>query len=231
MAGPFKVVVFTPVWGRHEILKRWAEGVNRIKNYWPDIIEIIPLCIVSNQEDKEIVQSFGFGWCEAENLPLGRKHNAGLDFLRKLDFDYILQLGSDDVISNEYLHYILPLMIDEVDMFGVGSLYFAEPKTKKACRFDLSTHANTVIGAGRCISHRAIETLDYKLWPDEVNKGLDMTSQANLQAIDVIPYLIQTSDICVLDIKSDTNIWSYDTFGNNFPKVDYSEVSEKFKEL
>ena len=230
MESSFKVIVFTPVWGRHEILKLWALGVDRLMHQTPQI-EIEALCVVSNKEDKDLVLSLGLEWVECENKPLGKKHNAGLEALRGRKFDYILQLGSDDLASNNYLNYALPAMVAGLDIFGVSALYFCEPKTEKACRFELSTQANKLIGAGRFISHRAIKALDYKLWPDDVNKGLDMTSQANLSAKGFVPHIINTTDICILDVKSETNIWPYKTFGDYYPAVDYQEATKNFPEL
>lgn len=231
MARKFKVIVFTPVWKRPEILKIWAKGVQRLQEYAPEYVDIQPLCIVSDQEDADLVSSFGFNMVWSENKPLGKKHNAGLEYLRNKEFDYILQLGSDDLITSEYLNYSYSAMEKGLDLFGVTKLYFVEPKLEKACYFSLTTHQSTLIGAGRFISHKAIKKLNYKLWPDGINRGLDMTSQNNLALIGVAPEIINTSSICVLDVKSEVNIWSYDTFGDNYPEVKYKEAIKEFPEL
>lgn len=228
---PLKVVVFTPIWGRHDIVKIWQKGVERIKNYNPQVFEIIPFCMVSNKEDRELIESFGYDYIETENKPLGRKHNKGLEALKDREFDYILQLGSDDLITNEYLHYLLSPMLSREPVFGVNRLLFCEPSTEKACRFELTTQDNILIGAGRCISYEAIEALNFNLWPNDINRGLDMTSQANLYEVGAMPFSIATGDFCVLDVKSDTNIWSYNNFGNNYPKVEYKEVKRLFPEI
>lgn len=60
MARKFKVIVFTPVWKRPEILKIWAKGVQRLQEYALEYVDIQPLCIVSDQEDADLVSSFGF---------------------------------------------------------------------------------------------------------------------------------------------------------------------------
>lgn len=231
MEKTFKVVVFTAVWGRHEVLDVWHKGVERIKNYWPERIEIIPFCMVSNTEDEAKVKGYGYDYVRCPNKPLGQKHNAGLQALKRIDFDYIIQLGSDDLITNEYLEYALSAMHSGVDVFGVDRLYFTEIGTQKACKFMVTTHANKLIGAGRFISHKAIKKLNYTLWPDEINKGLDMTSQAMLLEIGARPVVVNTTDICVLDVKSKTNIWSYDTFGDNYPKVNIERVKQLFPEI
>lgn len=231
MESKFKVIVFTPVWGRHEILELCAEGVKRIQKYAPEYIEIEPFCMVSNDEDEALIQYFGFPYIRTENKPLGRKHNAGLEALRSKDFDYILQLGSDDLITDRYLNYAYTGMCLDWDLFGVTKLYFCEPESKRACMFSLSTQESTLIGAGRFISHRAIEKLNYKLWPDSINRGLDMTSQANLATIGVSPKILNLDHIGVMDVKSDTNIWPYETFGRLYPKVEYLEAIKEFPEL
>lgn len=231
MEKSFKVVVFTAVYGRHEILDLWAEGVERLKHYWPEKVEITPFCIVSNIKDEEKVKEYGFAYTKTLNRPLGRKHNVGLEALKDWDFDYIMQLGSDDLATDEYLEYAIPMMQKGIDLFGVKELYFFEPKLRKACKFQLTTQQNALIGAGRFISHKAIKKLNYKLWPNSVNRGLDMTSQANLAMIGASPNVINSPEICIADVKSEVNIWSYDTFGDNYPAVDYDFAKLNFPEL
>lgn len=231
MESPFKVIVFTPIWGRHEIVRIWAKGVERIKRYWPEAIDIDVLCMVSTKEDEQLIKELGFRYVWAENKPLGKKHNEGLKGLKDGDWDYILQLGSDDLITNDYLHYALYGMQCGYDLFGVDRLYFADYKTKQACKFDLSTQASVLVGAGRFISHKAVKKLNYKLWPDSVNRGLDMTSQANLATIGVEPIKLFTSDYCVCDVKSDVNIWSFDRFAQYSEAVNYVDLIKDFREL
>jgi len=231
MESAFKVIVFTAIWGRPEIVKLWAKGVKRIKAYWPEAIDIDVLCIVSTKEDEKLIKELGFSCVWTENKPLGKKHNEGLKALEVKDWDYILQLGSDDLISNDYLHYALYGMQSGYDLFGVDRLYFADYKTKQACKFDLTTQASVLVGAGRFISHKAIKKLNYKIWPDSVNRGLDMTSQANLATVGVSPIKLVTSDYCVCDVKSDTNIWSFDRFARFSEAVDYESLKNDFREL
>lgn len=227
----FKVIVFTPIWGRHDIVRIWQKGIERIKNYWPEAIEIIPFCMVSNKADKDMIESFGYQYTYCDNTPLGAKHNAGAMALKDIDFDYILQLGSDDLITNEYLEYALAAMVEGKQLFGVNKLLFCEPKKQSACSFHLTTQSYTLIGAGRFISREAIEKLNYKLWLDGINRGLDMTSQSNLANIGISPEVLEIYKYCVLDVKSDTNIWSYEHFADNHPKANYNLVKHLFPEI
>jgi len=231
MEKSFKIVVFTPVWGRHEVLDIWQKGVERIKAFWPEQIKIIPFCMVSNDEDEAKIEEYGYEYVRCENKPLGNKHNIGLEALRDIDFDYILQLGSDDLITNEYLEYALAAMQSKIDVFGVDRLYFTEIGTEDACKFVLTTHKNVLIGAGRFISHKVIKLLDYEMWPHDINRGLDMTSQANISTFGIFPVVISTADICVLDVKSNTNIWGYATFHDRYPKVHIETVKALFPEI
>lgn len=229
MESPFKVLIFTPIWGRPEIVKIWAEGVRRIQNYWPEAIEFDVLCIVSTEEDKQLIEELGFNWVWSENKPLGKKHNNGLQAVKDGDWEYIMQLGSDDLISNEYLHYAVYAMQCGLDLFGVNAIYFADSETKKACKFQLTTQENVLIGAGRFISHKAIKALNYDLWPNEIERGLDMTSQGRLIAKGFSPSVLETSEICVLDLKSAVNIWSFERFAKFHPSVDWSQIEHFFK--
>jgi len=42
-----KLIAFTPVWGRHEILEIWVEGVRRLRKNF----DITPAVMVSNRDD------------------------------------------------------------------------------------------------------------------------------------------------------------------------------------
>lgn len=212
MAANFKVLVFTPIWGRHKVVQVWHEGVKRLNSYWPEMFEFIPFGVVSNTEDVRLCDRLGIEHTIAENKPLGAKHNKGLQATKEFNYDYIIQLGSDDVIFNDYLPYLAYAMNKGVDIAGVEELYFWDCKNAKGVLFQVMNGINKVIGAGRIISRKAIEALDFTLWADGINSGLDFSSQQKLAAKGFKTEVIITSCPVVADFKTANNIWTYNHF-------------------
>jgi len=212
MAANYKILVFTPIWGRHEVVKIWKAGIDRINAYWPEMFEFIPFCVVSTPEDYELIEGWGIANTYASNKDLGYKHNQGLAATMDIDYDYIVQLGSDDVICNDYLHYAAKAIQDGHDVFGVTDLLFYSLLKDEGKIFHISNGKNKVIGAGRFISREVIEACAYTLWIDNVQKGLDYVSQCKMEAKGYQTQVIRTGGIPVIDFKSGTNIWAYERF-------------------
>ena len=58
-----------------------------------------------------------------------------------------------------------------------------------------------------------------------------MTSQSNLALVGVSPQILRPDHVSVMDVKSKTNIWDYETFARLYPQVDYPEAIKDFPEL
>jgi glycosyltransferase involved in cell wall biosynthesis len=200
-----KILVFTPVWRRQEVFEICLEGIKRLKGYNPDTFKIIPFFVVSEQSAIEQIERFGYDWIMANNNPLGAKKNTGLKHvMENYDFDYIMEMGSDDIITNEYLDLIHPLMKNKTPQISPQSVWFIDAKTGKVAFWI----TDRIIGAGRMIHKTALEsfTPDFEMWTAQLNKGMDTCSMKALQSKN-IPVVIMKMDYnrpMILDIK--TNI-------------------------
>lgn len=140
-------------------------------------------------------------YCWFPNEQLGAKWNHGLKQAEKYEWDYLVTLGSDDIVKQSL--FDLYDSIDQ-DVLITDKIYFIEVSTGRAA---LLTRGR--IGAGRRISRRAIERCEYKLWTDTRNQSLDMDSNATLNRAGFACVEINT-DPHVVDLKTGTNIWSFD---------------------
>jgi hypothetical protein len=189
---------------------------------------------------------------EYENLPLGRKWNAGLAEALKHDFDYLMTTGSDDLISEELFN----LYEWQENAAGLSNCYAYDLLSGRTALFE----NNYPIGAGRIIRRDVIEELgdqvlcEYpvgesgpygsfgkgrrtwfgkkfarahlikieerkgkpKLWPDNVNQGLDYQSDCILTSNRIRQKLITPTRPLIVDLKSDVNIWKF----SHYPEVD-----------
>jgi hypothetical protein len=202
---------------------------------------------------------------EHKNLPLGKKWNAGLREALKYDWDYLLTLGSDDLLSNELLRNYT--WQDEAA--GLNKCGMLDTLTGETAIFDNSY----AIGCGRVIRRDVIErmgdmvTVKYrechvgpfgvitpgkqitisryfldrigqaeiiseekttpKLWGDDLNQGLDYSSDCLLNANGVIQKIYPSDKILALDLKSGVNIWPFEHYTKKDFTIDWLSKEEE----
>lgn len=118
-----------------------------------------------------------------------------------MEWDYVVTLGSDDIVKESL--FDLYDSTDQ-DVLITDKIHFVEMSTGRA---SLLTRGR--IGAGRRISRRAIEKCGYKLWTDTRNQSLDMDSNGTLVRNGFACVEVNSASH-VVDLKSVTNIWSFD---------------------
>ena len=109
--------------------------------------------VASEPEDIALANQYGHTPAEAPNLPLGAKHNTGLDHAMAQDFDYLMQLGSDDFICDSFWlnKDVQQALQQQVPIFGFNNLlvmHATEHKMK-------TSNFLRPFGAGRFI-HRSL---------------------------------------------------------------------------
>lgn len=225
---PIKILTFTPVWKREEIFKICLEGIKRLVFYDPSRFQIIPFFMVSESWAANMILNEGFDFILVQNNPLGNKKNMGLKYaMDKHEFDYLLEIGSDDIISNSYLDLIEPELRAETPQFCPSKVWFCDPSTGKTSFYKPETK---IIGLGRGI-HRSVlsKVHNYILWNPEAERGMDTFSWRHLlSTYKVENTMIQVNDIQLLDIKSKMNINSMDKFSISDISID--EVLKPFPE-
>jgi hypothetical protein len=200
-----KLLFFLAVWKRPEITEICFMGLNRLKNTGKFPMEF--LAVISEEEMIPLCEKYGVQWVMHENLPLGRKKNFGLREALKKEFDYLVELGSDDLIKDELLELYRPSFERRVSMIGMTSFAFIDSATGRAKLYKVGTMGT--FGLARCFRRDVLESIG-DLWPDGVNKGLDNASHLKLLRHGVFGKRLLTHTPVAVDIKSEVNIWSYD---------------------
>jgi hypothetical protein len=162
----------------------------------------------------------GFKFVEAPNDCLGTKMNIGIERALEYDFDYLMNLGSDDIITKDLFKAYEPYFKDKKPFFGSTRLTFLDSRSKEAKTFDYGV----MIGAGRCIRRDVLEScavVDGEvIMYDKIQAGLDMNSAKKFAKWSMIE--IKNDYDTIYDIKSDVNIWAYDIMkGNN---IDFGDA-------
>lgn len=216
-----KILIYLAVWKRPEITELCFMGINRLRTH-PDF-DIQALAVISEDSMIPLCEKYGIRWVKYKNEPLGEKKNFGLQKAKEFDFDYLMEIGSDDLILNEllddYKNYI-----GKSEFFGITDAAYINSETGE-CRRLISR--SSTYGAGRMISRKVLESVNWKLWNDHITKGMDNNSVLGLQRKGVAYTKTKPLDFpCVIDVKSQQNIWRF----NYFLGVEYDK-SEILKRL
>jgi len=149
-----------------------------------------------------------------------------------MDFDYIVIIGSDDILDESILAKYHEYMIKGYDFIGILDLYVYNILTDKLCYwpgYSQPIRKGETIGLGRCLSSRLVKKLNYSLWGSNKNKGLDssMNTKINkLSDIKKITFYAKDIGICC-DIKSETNITSFSKLSKNMYEINQTTIEYK----
>jgi hypothetical protein len=202
---PITILTFTPVWKRPAVFEICLKGIDRLVKYAPARFNIIPFFIVSESWAAKAVLARGYQFIMMPNSPLGAKKNIGMKYaFEEFQFDYLMEIGSDDILTNQYLDIIEPLCRTEVAEFCISTCHFIDTITGAVALWK----TDKVLGLGRCISRPAIAKVlrTTTLWGNERERGMDTYSWRQLQAVGVENTLIENDTVLGVDIKSEVNI-------------------------
>ena len=194
-----KILILLPIWGREQITKICFDNLKELQKEF----DIQVLCVVSEQWAKIEAFKYGFKHIEAPNECLGTKMNIGIKEAVTFKFDYLMNLGSDDIITKELFKTYEHLFDKEASFFGSTKLSIVDSEAKEIKEYDYKG----MMGAGRCIKKDVlVKTLKNGDIYDKIQAGLDMNSASkfNCEMIEV-----DNAFNTIYDIKSATNIWSY----------------------
>lgn len=201
-----KILILLPIWGRKNIVKICFDNLKKLQNDYK--IEV--LCIVSEQWAKLMAFEYGFKYVQASNECLGSKMNIGIKEAVKIDFDYLMNLGSDDIITKKLFEIYEPYFEDNCKMFGCTRVTYIDSQTKEVKHNDYQI----MIGAGRCIRKDIlIDILKSGEMYDKIQRGLDLNSMSKFNRHSHTE--IANPFEVLYDIKSETNIWKFNDLGGD----------------
>lgn len=243
-----KVLVFLAVWKRPEITEICFVGINRlIKN---SRLPIEAFAVISEESMIPLCNKYNIKWTFYKNEPVGEKKNHALNEAMKLEWDYLLEIGSDDLVKDELIDLYAPYF-GKYDLFGTKDAVIINSEDGQCRRLK----SDTTYGLGRCMSRKALQCAygydvlalesilcsgrttpkdqvgffkpdqakeleklgrvkilsgpRYRLWRDEINKGLDNSSDYFFMKNGIGHRAIKTNKPLCIDIKGKDNIWPF----------------------
>ena len=112
-----KISLVTGVWKRPEVFEMFAKGVHNLN------IELEVIVAGSEGEtSRKMVDAHGFHYIEIANQPLAKKMNATTLKAMELGSDYVVCMGSDDIMSPELMQQFIECMNKGYDYIGITDL-------------------------------------------------------------------------------------------------------------
>lgn len=166
-----------------------------------------PIYVTDEQWAVDACIQRGVDWVNFHNDGIGRKMNAGLKYSSFAKWQWLITLGSDDIMRPEIFASANLMDAHGFKFFGTNDCILYDWNTGAVKRHKSGSQ---IIGAGRFVHRSLVEQCDYKLWPDEAMSGLDGRSEQRIE--EVTRHYIQhmpAPEPYIVDIKSEVNIHSY----------------------
>lgn len=199
-----KLLIFLAVWKRPEITEICFMGINRLKK--SGLFPIEAFAVISEESMIPLCEKYGVDYVMHENLPLGKKKNFGLtEAYKRKEFDYLVEIGSDDLLKNDWLTAFKPFFDLRKNLITLSNFVYLNSEDGTCRRM---TTASTY-GLGRAIHRGVFDKYGTNLWQDRLNKGLDNNSIFFMARHGILENRVRTEKPIAIDIKSDVNIWQF----------------------
>ncbi len=213
-----KIAFCTAVWKRPEVFPLFAKGIETLR----ESTNLDVAIIVAGSEgikSRSMVEQYPYHYIEVKNDPLATKMNATTLYAREIGADYVMCLGSDDIIHpNLFAHYETQ-MHRGTDYTAVLDFYFFDIRSRKSVYWagyrDPRRKGHTC-GAGRLISARLMDKWGWAPWQVEHSHILDNSMQQKLATTPHSEHIFSclAHGVHGLDIKSSTNMTPFAVWDN-----------------
>jgi hypothetical protein len=216
------LLIYVALWKRPEITELCFKSLDRLRQH-PDF-RVQVLAVISEEEMTPLCEKYKVYHVFHENLPLGKKKNFGLQEAKKFKFDYMMEIGSDTLILNELLDDYKPY-IGVYEFFGISDCAFIDSETGSCRRIG----GASTYGGGRMIAREILEKMDWKLWRDDISRGMDNNSILRMQSAGIGYRQVKSRDFpMVIDVKSPVNIWPFNHLVGQ--RYDVEEITKRISE-
>lgn len=184
---------------------------------------------------EDMTREYGSQYLEYQNKPVSNKWNAGMQYLRQQDPDYVMSLDSDDFISDSLMEaYLREINEDKYGFIGVGDSYFVSFHLKRA-HFDKCFYwpgykgGSIIMGCSKVIRRDVLDNVEWHPWPDGKNYSLNnhqhqYISKTNKKPVQKKVIKVGAGGHLHIDIKTNGNISSISPLWKQKPLLDFNEL-------
>lgn len=164
------IVSVIPIFGRQNITLKTLEIMKKQTHPLHEVV-----VVGSGDVDKQTAQKAGVVYVHHENKPLSTKWQAGVYRAKDFNPDAILINGSDSWLSANWCEIAKKYIEEGFHLVGKTQWYSCRVNPKQPLMILKASYLNRKdpVGAGRLFSRELLERVNWKIYPDGANGGLD----------------------------------------------------------
>lgn len=231
-----RIVAVMPVSGREEL---FPLTIKRL--YQQEGVDMKVVVMGDTSDEAMLARKSGascYGWWNEETL--GQKWQDGVLLAKEYDPDAIMIVGSGNWFTNGWVKTLFPYLGD-YDMVGSEAMYVYQIRQNDQIMIHWNGYHNNarkgdMLGAGRLISRRMLDKVDWQIYNTNLDCGLDRSMSKILQRHGAKTLTLHQGNEMILKVGSYKwkNINSFGVlWGNpNARRVDKpDEILENFPEI
>lgn len=216
------LAIITASYLRPKILRLFCLSMDRIRKESEFKIDVV---CVGDKDHKEMLEKHNIIFAYKPNHPVSYKFQKALSIARTLNPKAVMILGSDDIVSTEYVRRAYKWIEMGEDVVGLSTLYFYSTLPDTSGELLRLDKWGRMLGAGKTLSDNLLNSIDWTLWDAPKNSGLDAMASKRIPGGGTI------IDEVLVDVKSKTNINKYSLrkskLQNVNPEIFYDILSEE----
>ncbi len=229
-----KITIISAVWQRPHVFRLFAEGLHKlIDAHSTEVTFRVIIAGSEGEKSQKMVTDEGFDYVEAPNDQLAKKFNATTRMAKGDNPDFVLLLGSDDIISADTFQIYLDKIKEQpkIDFIGLTDFYFYDLNTGKAAYWGgyADHRKGAVCGAGVLVSRNLMRLWGWAPWSPKHNHILDDSINIKRKRTPHKDYTFSLKEhgVVSVDLKSNTNMTPFELWPNtNF--IDSQIITDEF---
>jgi hypothetical protein len=220
--------IITVSHNRPKVLELWCASIKRLRY---DLDCYIPAVCISDKADKIICDKYNIVHFTQENQPVSEKFNRAFRYAWTMDWDYVIILGSDDIMSTQLLRNLATEMEKGTSLIGINGIYFYCGDGRYRGRM-VRLESGSMLGVAKTISKGILDNCGWRPFPEHKNWGIDAVGSKT-----IAPHVTTKSIVYgdCFDVKTQVNLNKWTCFGLRKPLIDpnvfYNILSEEEKQL
>jgi ribosomal protein S13 len=154
-----------------------------------------------------------------------------MKYMQTIGADYVMILGSDDIISTEYFRKTLTEMEKDIDLICTNVIYFYCGQGQDRGKL-VKLDSLPIKGIGKTVSKKVLDQCDWTLWNEDKSWGMDAIASKTIAKYAQTKSVIE--DV-IVDVKTRVNLNSYRIWGRRLPQIDpqifYNILGEEEKQI
>ena len=211
------------VWGRHKLTDLIYDYYARLRAEVADVVDLTLLAVGSEYRG-DAALTRGWSYREADNQPLGAKHNMLAEHVYRTGTRGLIVIGSDDLVSAGWVRQCVADLEAGADVVGLLGLAFLDLDSGGTALYSREGDKDRLMpaGVGRGLSRRALDSASsWQPWPAGLARGLDTASYRRV--------LARLPDARVVRHWPNAELAAVDIKGGGMNLNNYSSIARKLK--